>query len=125
MINKLMEKVADGTIVLHLNSITEEILGDKSGVTGIKLFNKEFPVIVKGVFVAIGHKPNTDIFKGQLNINDYGYIITDKTQMKTQTSVEGIFAAGDVQDDLYRQAITSAGTGCQAALDAIRYLETK
>lgn len=125
MINKLMEKVADETIVLHLNSITEEILGNESGVTGVKLLDQETPVVVRGVFVAIGHKPNTDIFKGQLDINDYGYIITEKTAMKTQTSVEGVFAAGDVQDDVYRQAITSAGTGCQAALDAIRYLETK
>lgn len=125
MINKLMEKVSDGAIVLHLNSITEEILGNESGVTGVKLLDQEKPVVVRGVFVAIGHKPNTDIFKGQLDINDYGYIITEKTAMKTQTSVEGVFAAGDVQDDVYRQAITSAGTGCQAALDAIRYLETK
>lgn len=121
MIDKLMQKVDEGKIFLHLNSITQEILGNDSGVTSVRLNTGD--IDVQGVFIAIGHKPNTDIFLNKLVINEYGYIQT-KYDMATQTSVKGIFAAGDVQDDIYRQAITSAGTGCQAALDALRYLET-
>lgn len=124
MIDRLYKKVEEGKIVLHLESNTEEILGDKSGVIAIKIDTKDSPILLKGVFVAIGHKPNTDIFKGQLDMNDYGYLLTGQDSLfKTQTNIPGIFAAGDVQDDIYRQAITSAGTGCQAALDSIKFLE--
>lgn len=124
MIDKLNKRVEEGSIVLHLNSVTQSIVGDKSGVTGIKISSLIDPIALQGVFIAIGHKPNTDMFKGQLDMNDYGYLVTGKNlASKTQTNIEGVFAAGDVQDDIYRQAITSAGTGCQAALDAIRYLE--
>ncbi len=128
MIDKLMDKVKAGKIVLELHSVLDEVLGDTSGVTGVRLKNvqndsiKELPV--HGCFIAIGHQPNTGIFEGQLQMKD-GYIITQSglQGMATQTSVPGIFAAGDVQDHIYRQAITSAGTGCMAALDAQRFLE--
>jgi thioredoxin reductase (NADPH) len=129
MVDKLMEKVKEGKISLELNSTLDEVLGDKSGVTGLRLKNiqtnstKDIPLM--GVFIAIGHKPNTDIFKGQLEMNAHGYLVTQGGQSgnATQTSVTGVFAAGDVQDHIYRQAITSAGTGCMAALDAERYLD--
>jgi len=127
LIDKLMEKVKAGKITLQLNSETDEILGDTNGVTGIRVKeqngNKK-DITVHGVFIAIGHAPNTAIFEGQLDMA-HGYL---KTRSGTQgnataTSVPGVFAAGDVQDHIYRQAITSAGSGCMAALDAERYLE--
>ncbi|WP_137920507.1 thioredoxin-disulfide reductase [Hydrogenophaga sp. 2FB] len=128
LIDKLMEKVASGKIELKLHSTLEEVLGDQTGVTGVRLKNVKTGATedldVKGCFIAIGHQPNTDIFKGQLDMKD-GYINTRSglQGMATMTSVPGVFAAGDVQDHVYRQAITSAGTGCMAALDAQRFLE--
>jgi thioredoxin reductase (NADPH) len=128
LVDKLMEKVAAGKIELKLHSTLEEVLGDQSGVTGMRLKNVQTgateDVTLKGCFIAIGHHPNTDIFKGQLEMKD-GYIVTQSglKGMATMTSVPGVFAAGDVQDHIYRQAITSAGTGCMAALDAQRFLE--
>jgi thioredoxin reductase (NADPH) len=128
MVDKLMDKVAAGKIELHLWHTLDEVLGDASGVTGVRLENtldgstKE--LALQGCFIAIGHQPNTDIFKGQLEMKD-GYILTKggSEGFATMTSVPGVFAAGDVQDHVYRQAVTSAGTGCMAALDAQRYLE--
>ncbi len=128
MIDKLMEKVAAGTIELKTHSTLDEVLGDASGVTGVRLKNVNTgaseDVALKGCFIAIGHAPNTEIFAGQLAMEN-GYIVTQggNKGFATQTSVPGIFAAGDVQDHVYRQAITSAGTGCMAALDAQRFLE--
>jgi len=128
MIDKLMDKVSNGKIVLELHSVLDEVLGDPSGVTGVRLKstvdNSTRDLDVHGCFIAIGHQPNTGIFEGQLAMKD-GYIITQSglQGMATQTSVPGVFAAGDVQDHIYRQAITSAGTGCMAALDAQRFLE--
>ena len=128
LIDKLHEKVAAGKIELKLYSTLDEVLGDASGVTGVRLKSTKndstHDLTLKGCFIAIGHQPNTDIFAGQLDMKD-GYIIT-KTGLQgfaTMTSVPGVFAAGDVQDHVYRQAITSAGTGCMAALDAQRFLE--
>ncbi len=128
LIDKVMAKVEAGKIELHLWQTLDEVLGDSSGVTGVRLRStrdastKELNL--KGCFIAIGHQPNTDLFKGQLEMKD-GYIITRTglQGMATATSVPGVFAAGDVQDHVYRQAITSAGTGCMAALDAQRFLE--
>jgi thioredoxin reductase (NADPH) len=128
LIDKVMAKVAEGKIELKLWSTLDEVLGDQTGVTGIRLKNTQTgakeDVTLKGCFIAIGHSPNTQIFDGQLEMKG-GYIVT-KTGLEgfaTQTSVPGVFAAGDVQDHVYRQAITSAGTGCMAALDAQRFLE--
>jgi thioredoxin reductase (NADPH) len=128
MIDKLMERVKEGKIELQLHSALEEVLGDASGVTGVRIKNVQDgttqDIALQGCFIAIGHQPNTDIFKGQLEMKD-GYIVprSGSTGMATMTSVPGVFAAGDVQDHVYRQAITSAGTGCMAALDAQRFLE--
>ncbi len=128
MVDKLMEKVAGGKMQLHLWHTLDEVLGDKSGVTGVRLKStrggETTELAVQGCFIAIGHQPNTDIFKGQLEMKD-GYIVTKSglAGMATMTSIPGVFAAGDVQDHVYRQAITSAGTGCMAALDAQRFLE--
>jgi thioredoxin reductase (NADPH) len=127
MIDKLMEKVRVGKIVLKLNATLDEVLGDDKGVNAVRIKNTQGGtenLSVQGCFIAIGHAPNTDIFKGQLDM-DNGYLRTQGGQQgfATQTSVPGVFAAGDVQDHNYRQAITSAGTGCMAALDAQRFLE--
>jgi len=127
LIDKLMEKVAAGKIALEVNSSTDEILGDNSGVTGLRVKDntgKTKDIAVHGVFIAIGHAPNTAIFEGQLDL-EHGYIKTRSGNQgsATATSIPGVFAAGDVQDHIYRQAITSAGSGCMAALDAERYLE--
>jgi thioredoxin reductase (NADPH) len=128
MVDKLMQRVKEGHLSLELNSQVDEILGDKSGVTGVRIkrndgSSKELEVT--GVFIAIGHKPNTDIFVGQLEMEN-GYIVTrgGRNGNATATSIPGVFAAGDVQDHVYRQAITSAGSGCMAALDAERYLDS-
>ncbi|MCE1170661.1 thioredoxin-disulfide reductase [Azovibrio restrictus] len=128
MVDKLYQKVEEGKITLLLDSVLDEVLGDNTGVTGLKVKNVKSgavqEVAVPGVFIAIGHKPNTDIFAGQLEM-DNGYLVTQggRHGNATQTSIEGVFAAGDVQDQIYKQAITSAATGCQAALDAERYLD--
>jgi thioredoxin-disulfide reductase len=126
MIDKLMQRVTEGKIILKLNSQTHEIIGDAAGVNGIIIKTEDTldTIPVHGVFVAIGHSPNTSIFKDYLTMDDYGYLYTNKlSAYQTQTNIEGIFAAGDVADNIYRQAITSAGSGCQAALDAARFLE--
>ena len=128
MVDKVMAKVAAGKLQLHLWHTLDEVLGDASGVTGVRIRSTQTGqatnLDLQGCFIAIGHQPNTDIFKGQLEMKD-GYIVTRTglEGMATMTSVPGVFAAGDVQDHIYRQAITSAGTGCMAALDAQRYLE--
>ncbi len=128
LVDRLMEKVAGGNIELALFQELDEVLGDDSGVTAVRLRNNQTDetreLAVMGAFIAIGHKPNTGLFEGQLDMED-GYIITrgGREALATMTSVPGVFAAGDVQDHVYRQAITSAGTGCMAALDAQRWLE--
>lgn len=128
--DRLMEKVKNGNITLHLNRTLDEVLGDQMGVTGVRIKDTASEATevfdLSGVFIAIGHKPNTDIFKGQLDMKD-GYLTINSGTAgnATQTSVEGVYAAGDVADHIYRQAITSAGAGCMAALDAERYLDAK
>ena len=130
LINRLMDKVANGNIILHLDQTLEEVVGNQMGVTGLKKKSTKDGSItdleVAGVFVAIGHSPNTGIFEGQLEMN-HGYLKVNRGLQgnATQTSIEGIYACGDVMDQHYRQAITSAGTGCMAALDAERYLDAK
>ena len=126
--DKLFEKAENGNVVLHWHRTLEEVTGDEMGVTGLRMKSTQDESIeeleVQGVFIAIGHKPNTDIFEGQLEMKD-GYIQV-KSGLQgnaTATSVEGVFAAGDVSDNVYRQAVTSAGTGCMAALDAEKYLD--
>ena len=128
MIDKLQERVKEGKIALELDSTLDEVLGDDQGVTGLRVKNVKTgatkDLSLGGVFIAIGHAPNTEIFKGQLDMNEAGYLTVHGGQHgnATQTSIPGVFAAGDVADHIYRQAITSAGTGCMAALDAERYL---
>ena len=128
LVDKLMDKVQAGKIELHLFHTLDEVLGDASGVTGVRIRSTQdgatTDVKLQGCFIAIGHKPNTEIFRGQIELRD-GYVLTRSGSegFATMTSVPGVFAAGDVQDRIYRQAITSAGTGCMAALDAQRFLE--
>lgn len=130
LVDKLMERVKEGKIELETFQTLDEVLGDNMGVTGMRLKSTKDDttkeIDLKGVFIAIGHKPNTDIFEGQLEMEG-GYIVTQTGRKGnfTATSVPGVFAAGDVQDHIYRQAVTSAGTGCMAALDAERYLTSK
>jgi thioredoxin reductase (NADPH) len=127
--DKLMARHREGNVDILWNHTLDEVLGDNSGVTGVRLKStkdgKTRDVKLTGCFIAIGHKPNTDIFAGQLDMKD-GYIVTKSglAGNATATSVAGVFAAGDVQDHVYRQAVTSAGTGCMAALDADKYLES-
>ena len=128
LIDKLMERVKNGNVRLELNCVLDEVLGDNSGVTGMRIKNTQDrstkDLELHGVFIAIGHKPNTDIFQGHLEMKN-GYIITHggNEGNATATSIPGVFAAGDVQDHIYRQAVTSASTGCMAALDAEKYLD--
>jgi thioredoxin reductase (NADPH) len=128
LVDKVMEKVKEGKIELKVFKTLEQVLGDDTGVTGVRLRDTQTGATedlkLQGCFIAIGHQPNTEIFQGQLEMKD-GYIVTRSglAGMATMTSVPGVFAAGDVQDHVYRQAITSAGTGCMAALDAQRFLE--
>ncbi|WP_297452153.1 thioredoxin-disulfide reductase [Ferrovum sp.] len=129
LVDRLMEKVAQGTLTICWDHVLDEVLGDESGVTGVRLRHTASGIpeelAVKGVFIAIGHRPNTELFTGQLEMEG-GYLITrtGRTGNFTETSIPGVFAAGDVQDSVYRQAVTSAATGCMAALDAQRYLES-
>jgi thioredoxin reductase (NADPH) len=128
LINNLMDKVKEGKITLETDHTLDEVLGDKTGVTGMRIKSTRGgstkDIALTGVFIAIGHKPNTAIFEGQLTLEG-GYIVTKSGNKgnATATNIEGVFAAGDVQDHIYRQAVTSAGTGCMAALDAERYLD--
>jgi thioredoxin reductase (NADPH) len=128
LVDKLKQREAEGKIELKLFKTLDQVLGDASGVTGVRLKDTRTgdteDITLQGTFIAIGHKPNTDIFQGQVEMKD-GYIITKAglQGFATMTSIPGVFAAGDVQDHIYRQAITSAGTGCMAALDAQRFLE--
>ncbi|MDF1529297.1 MAG: FAD-dependent oxidoreductase, partial [Sedimenticola sp.] len=128
--DQLIQKAENGNVTIEWDHVLDEVLGDQSGVTGMRIKNvkddstKEIDLM--GIFIAIGHKPNTELFKGQLEMQ-HGYL-TVKGGLEgnaTQTSIEGVYAAGDVADHVYRQAITSAGSGCMAALDAERYLDSK
>jgi thioredoxin reductase (NADPH) len=128
MVDKLMQRVREKKITLVLDAVVDEVLGDKSGVTGVRVRRLKSgevqDIAVKGFFVAIGHTPNTSLFEGQLEMEN-GYIVTrgGREGLATATSIPGVFAAGDVQDHVYRQAVTSAATGCMAALDAEKYLD--
>lgn len=128
LVDKVMQRVKEGKIELQLHHVLDEVLGDDSGVTGMRIKNNQTgetkEIALKGVFIAIGHKPNTDIFAEELEMEN-GYIVTKggREGNATATSIPGVFAAGDVQDHIYRQAVTSAGSGCMAALDAERYLD--
>ena len=130
MVDHLMERVQTGKITLQLDQVLDEVLGDASGVTGMRIKHAQTGVAqelaLAGVFIAIGHKPNTDLFAGQLEMEN-GYIVTRNGQVgnATATSIPGVFAAGDVQDHVYRQAVTSAATGCMAALDADKFLSAQ
>ena len=126
--DQIKEKAKNGNITIMWDSTLEEVLGDDAGVTGMRIknvkSNETQDIDVHGIFIAIGHKPNTDIFKGQIDmVNGYITVNSGTSGNATQTSIEGIYAAGDVMDHVYRQAITSAGTGCMAALDAEKYLD--
>jgi len=128
LVDRLLQREKEGRVEIRWNAVLDEVVGDDSGVTGIKVRNTQTNAVeevkLAGVFVAIGHKPNTELFEGQLEMHN-GYIVTKSGLAgdATATSIPGVFAAGDVQDHIYRQAITSAGTGCMAALDAQRYVE--
>jgi thioredoxin reductase (NADPH) len=128
LIDRLMAKVSEGKVEIKWHSQVDEVLGDHSGMTGIRIMKSDGTkeeISAQGMFVAIGHKPNTDIFNDQLTmVNGYIQTLSGTAGNATSTNIAGVFAAGDVQDHIYRQAITSAGTGCMAALDAQRYLET-